>query len=55
MTCIVGLINKENKSVTIGGDSSGLAGSDLTIRKDPKVFKNGDFIFGCTSSSFRMI
>lgn len=54
MTCIVGYLDKKTKKVTIGGDSAGVAGLDITIRKDEKVFKVGDFIFGCTSS-FRMI
>ena len=54
MTCIVGYLDKKTKKVTIGADSAGVAGLEITIRKDPKVFKNGDFIIGCTSS-FRMI
>ena len=53
MTCIVGIIDKKNKSVIIGGDSAGTSGNDVTVRKDVKVFRNGDFLFGCTSS-FRM-
>jgi ATP-dependent protease HslVU (ClpYQ) peptidase subunit len=53
MTCIVGIIDKENKKVYIGGDSAGVAGLSISIRKDPKVFKRGKFIFGFTSS-FRM-
>jgi ATP-dependent protease HslVU (ClpYQ) peptidase subunit len=53
MTCIVGLIDKENNKVYIGGDSAGVAGLSISIRKDPKVFKRGNFIFGFTSS-FRM-
>lgn len=36
MTCIVGL--KHENSVWIGGDSAGVAGLSVTIRKDPKVF-----------------
>jgi len=51
MTCIVGYKTKNN--VYIGGDSAGVAGSDITIRADEKIFKNGEFIFGFTSS-FRM-
>lgn len=51
MTCIVGLVHK-NK-VYIGGDSAGVAGYDISIRKDKKVFQNGPMIFGFTSS-FRM-
>lgn len=54
MTCIVGMIDKKNKNVIIGGDSAGVAGSVISIRKDAKVFMNGEFIMGCTSS-FRMI
>jgi len=54
MTCIVGMINKDKDSVVIGADSAGVAGLELTLRKDEKVFKNNDFVIGCTSS-FRMI
>jgi len=52
MTCIVGIVEKDR--VYIGGDSAGVSDSDVTIRKDVKVFKVGDFVFGCTSS-FRMM
>lgn len=52
MTLIVGIIEKEK--VYIGADSAGVAGLDVTVRKDVKVFKKGDFVIGCTSS-FRMI
>lgn len=51
MTCIVGLI--DNNRVWIGGDSAGVSGLDVSLRKDPKVFKNGNFLIGYTSS-FRM-
>jgi hypothetical protein len=51
MTCIVGIA--ENGRVYLGGDSAGIAGLDLTVRDDAKVFRNGNFIFGFTSS-FRM-
>lgn len=51
MTCIVGLIS-DNK-VYMGGDSAGVAGFDIRVRKDPKVFSNGEFLIGYTSS-FRM-
>lgn len=63
MTCIVGYA--DGKDVWIGGDSAGVAGLDLTIRSDSKVFTrtgkvlNDDvlttyeMIFGFTSS-FRM-
>jgi ATP-dependent protease HslVU (ClpYQ) peptidase subunit len=52
MTCIVGVIEKGK--VFIGADSAGVSGLDISIRKDPKVFKVGEFVIGCTSS-FRMI
>lgn len=51
MTCIVGLVDKGD--VYIGGDSAGVAGLSLSIRADEKVFGNGPFIMGFTSS-FRM-
>ena len=51
MTCIVGLIH--DGDVFLGGDSAGVAGLSLTIRADEKVFTNGDFVMGFTSS-FRM-
>ena len=52
MTCIVGWT--ENNNVWIGGDSAGANSLSLTVRKDSKVFVNGEMVFGCTSS-FRMI
>jgi len=51
MTCIVGL--EANGKVIIGGDSAGIADYDLTVRRDPKVFRNGPFLIGYTDS-FRM-
>lgn len=51
MTCIVGLV--ENDTVYIGGDSAGVSGYFLNVRADRKVFRNGDFVMGFTSS-FRM-
>ena len=51
MTCIIGLIH-DNK-VYVGGDSAGTSGTNLTIRKDPKVFKNGPFLIGF-AGSFRV-
>jgi len=54
MTCIVGLIDKKTNEVYIGGDSAGVAGCNITIRKDKKVFiRDGKFIIGFTTS-FRM-
>jgi ATP-dependent protease HslVU (ClpYQ) peptidase subunit len=51
MTCIVGLAHQGR--VIIGADSAGVAGLDMTVRADRKVFRNGEFIMGFTSS-FRM-
>lgn len=51
MTCIVGVV--EDDEVYIGGDSAGVDGYHLQLRADPKVFRNGDFVIGYTSS-FRM-
>ncbi len=51
MTCIVGVIDKGR--VWMGGDSAGVSGDSIAYRKDPKVFKVGEFLFGFTSS-FRM-
>jgi hypothetical protein len=51
MTAIAGFCH--DGKVWIGGDSAGVAGSDLTVRSDPKVFRNAEFLFGFTSS-FRM-
>jgi len=51
MTCIVGFT--DGTSVTVGGDSAGVGGYDLTVRADEKVFELGEFVFGFTTS-FRM-
>ena len=51
MTCIVGLV--DGTDVWMGGDSAGVAGLDISLRADPKVFRNGDLLIGFTSS-FRM-
>ena len=51
MTCIVGLVHEG--VVYIGGDSAGVGGLSLTVRADEKVFRNGEFLMGFTTS-FRM-
>lgn len=51
MTAIVGVV--EDGKVWLGGDSAGVGGLSMQVRSDPKVFKNGDFVIGYTSS-FRM-
>ena len=53
MTCIVGLLDNKTGKVHIGGDSCGIDGLDVVVRKDKKVFRNGEFVFGF-ASSFRM-
>lgn len=52
MTCIVGSVAADG-TVWMGGDSAGVGGWSLKIRRDPKVFRAGPFLLGFTSS-FRM-
>ena len=52
MTCIVGFVDAK-KNIYLGGDSAGVSGFDVTIRKDLKVFKKDKMVIGYTSS-FRM-
>ena len=52
MTAIAAVI--ENGKLYMGGDSAGVGGYALTVRKDEKVFINGEFIIGGTTS-FRML
>lgn len=52
MTAIVGLVHSDG-SVHMGGDSAGVSGWSLTVRADTKVFHNGPYLFGFTTS-FRM-
>lgn len=51
MTAIVGLVDQG--AVYVGGDSAGVSGYSLTVRADSKVFTNGPYVMGFTSS-FRM-
>lgn len=51
MTCIIGIV--KNGNVYIGGDSLGVSGYEGRPRSDKKVFRNGKFIMGFTSS-YRM-
>jgi hypothetical protein len=51
MTCIVGLLDKGN--IYMGGDSAGVSGLSVSVRADEKVFVNGPFVMGFTTS-FRM-
>lgn len=52
MTCIVGIVSEE--TVYMGADSCASNGHSWLIVGNPKVFKVGQFLIGCTSS-FRMI
>lgn len=54
MTCIVGVLDRKRKRVYMGADSLGSGGGGCVTRADKKIFKNGDFLFGC-AGSFRMI
>ena len=51
MTAIAGVVDQGK--VWIGGDSAGVGHLSIQVRTDPKVFKNGEFVIGYTSS-FRM-
>ncbi|MFI0742944.1 hypothetical protein ACH4PU_33445 [Streptomyces sp. NPDC021100] len=51
MTVITGLVH--NGRVHLGGDSAGVAGLRITVRRDPKIFRNGPYVMGFTTS-FRM-
>ena len=49
MTCIIAYKN-ENGNTILAGDKLGSNGFTKQITKRPKVFKNGDFMFGQTGS-----
>jgi hypothetical protein len=51
VTVIAGLVDKD--TVLLGGDSAGVAGYQLTVRRDAKTFVNGPYVFGFCGS-FRM-
>lgn len=51
MTCIVAVTDGE--TVVIGGDSAGVGDKQLRIRADEKVFRNGPYGIGFTTS-YRM-
>lgn len=48
MTCIVGIVY--DGIVYIGGDSASSTDNQISVRKDPKVFKHGDAVIGFTTS-----
>lgn len=51
MTCVVGIVDGDE--VHIGADSAAVSGYEVRESRIPKVFVNGPFIIGYTSS-FRM-
>ena len=51
MTCVIGLKTKDR--ILMGADSAGVGGLDIEIRAMPKIFQNGKFMIGYTTS-FRM-
>jgi ATP-dependent protease HslVU (ClpYQ) peptidase subunit len=51
MTCIVAVADDGN--VWMGSDSAAVRGLGLAVRRDPKIYRVGEFLFGFTSS-FRM-
>lgn len=51
MTCIVGIAHSGR--VFMGGDSAAVDGTDINVRAHAKVFRNGEFVIGYTTS-FRM-
>lgn len=52
MTCIVGIIDKENKKVIMGGDSASVIPKSSFRRHitSEKIFKVNGFLFGCCGS-----
>ena len=48
VTCIAGLVH--DGKVYLGGDSAAARGWDMLVRADPKVFRNGSYVIGFTSS-----
>lgn len=52
MTCIVGIVDRDK--VYIGADSLGSNGFTKEVRTEPKVFENGEYLIGGTTS-FRML
>lgn len=51
MTCIVAI--KKDGVVYMGADSAGVGGLSMRVRADPKIYHNGKFMLGFTTS-FRM-
>ena len=51
MTCVAAV--RHEGEIWIGADSAGVAGFSMHLRADEKVFRNGEFVMGFTTS-FRM-
>ncbi len=51
MSCVVGITDGEQ--VWLGADSAGVAGYQLRVRRDRKIFRRDGFLFGF-AGSFRM-
>ena len=49
MTIIVGIVDKD-KSIHMGGDSQTTSEYAIHLRKEPKVFFNGEFLIGYSGS-----
>lgn len=48
MTCVVAMV--KDGHLFMGADSAGVSDYSIRYRKDPKVFINGEMLFGFTSS-----
>lgn len=48
MTCVAGVVDEG--IVYMGADSAGVAGFDLVVRADGKLFRRGDFLIGFCGS-----
>lgn len=51
MTCIAAV--RQEGEIYMGADSAGVSGTSMQVRRDEKVCRVGDFLFGFTTS-FRM-
>ncbi len=50
---IIAALKTDDGRILMGADSAGVGGYSLQNRTDPKIYKNGEFMLGFTSS-FRM-
>lgn len=54
MTCIVGIIHPDLRTITLGSDTLGSSAYSCESRLDSKIFTRGNMLFG-GAGSFRMI